>query len=277
MNSIPSGILLHNFTIPAPGVPKTVIYHFSDVHLTTHDSLSDDAERAKSMEASASWASGRLWFAEKYSEPMECVQQLPAETHLTQLLSLAEDGDATVLAGDIFDYVSPANLRTLEAALRSHPTPALWVCGNHEDPTQIPDGLLCSTAKQPIQILDLDGVTLVGIDNSRRCITPEQTARVKDLLEGDKPLILVMHIPIMVPGNREILEPCGEYFRLNHSEADEETLAFIELVKSHPGKILAVLSGHLHFRCNCDLVPGIPQYVSSQGILGNINRYEIGI
>ena len=86
-----------------------------------------------------------------------------------------------------------------------------------------------------------------------------------------------MHIPIMVPGNREILEPCGEYFRLNHSEADEETLAFIELVKSHPGKILAVLSGHLHFRCNCDLVPGIPQYVSSQGILGNINRYEIGV
>ena len=153
----------------------------------------------------------------------------------------------------------------------------LWVCGNHEDPTQIPDGLLCSAAKQPIQILKLDGVTLVGIDNSRRCITPEQTARIRDLLEGDKPLILVMHIPIMVPGNREILEPCGEYFRLNHSEADEETLAFIELVKSHPEQILAVLSGHLHFRCNCDLVPGIPQYVSSQGILGNINRYEIGI
>ena len=90
-------------------------------------------------------------------------------------------------------------------------------------------------------------------------------------------MILVLHIPIMAEGNRELLLSCGEYFRLNHSEADEETLAFIELVKSHPEKILAVLSGHLHFRCNCDLVPGIPQYVSSQGILGNINRYEIGI
>lgn len=276
MNNIPSGIVLHNFTIPAPGVPKTVIYHFSDVHLTTHDSLSDDAERAKSMEASASWASGRLWFAKEYAQPMEEAQQLPAEIHLSRMLDLAQEGDGVVLAGDIFDYVSPANLRVLEAELKKHHTPALWVCGNHEDPTQIPDGLLCSAVKQPIQILELDGVTLVGIDNSRRCITPEQTSRVKDLLEGDKPLILVMHIPIMAESNRAVLEPCGDYFRLNHSEADEETLAFIHLLCRHPDKILAILAGHLHFTCNTEIAPGIPQFVSSQGILGNIHRYEIG-
>jgi hypothetical protein len=78
-------------------------------------------------------------------------------------------------------------------------------------------------------------------------------------------------------GNREILEPCGEYFRLNHRDADAETLDFIDLIQSHPEKILAVLAGHLHFTCNSEIAPGIPQYVSSQGILGNINRYEIGV
>ena len=68
-----------------------------------------------------------------------------------------------------------------------------------------------------------------------------------------------------------------EYFRLNHRDADAETLGFIDLIQSHPEKILAVLAGHLHFTCNSEIAPGIPQYVSSQGILGNINRYEIGV
>lgn len=276
MNSIPSGIVLHNFTIPAPGVPKTVIWHFSDIHLATQDALSDEAERQKATAQSTSWASGRLWFAEKYAEPREEAQQLPAETQLSRMLALAEAGDAVVLAGDIFDYVSPANLRALEAELKQHHTPVLWVCGNHEDPAAVPDGLLCSGAKQPVQILKLPGLTLVGLDNSQRRITREQAAQVEALLEENKPLLIAMHIPIMAESNREILEPCGDYFRLNHSEADEETLAFIDLLSRHPGKILAVLAGHLHFTCNTEIAPGIMQYVSSQGILGNINRYEIG-
>lgn len=272
----PSGVILQNFSIPAPGVPKTVIYHFSDVHLSTHDALSDDMEREKAMEASASWASGRFYFARAHGEPMEPEQQLSAETHLARLLSLSEEGDAVVLAGDIFDYVSPANLRCLESHLHSHPKPILWVCGNHEDPAQIPNGLGCSAAKQPVQILELEGLTILGLDNSQRRITREQRDALDTLLKQDKSLVIAMHIPIMVPENREVLEPCGEYFRLNHSEADAETLSFIEQIQAHPGKILAVLAGHLHFSLNCELAPGIPQHVSSQGILGNINRYEIG-
>ena len=274
---IPSGIVLHNFTIPVPGVPKTVIYHFSDIHLTSHDSLSDESEREQAIRGSEGWASGRFYFAKAHGEPMEPEQQLSAPEHLSRLLKLSEDGDAVVLAGDIFDYVSPANLRVLDYALKNHPAPALYVCGNHEDPDQIPEGFRCSAAKQPVQVLELENLILVGLDNSRRQITPEQTAQVKTLLEGEKPLVIVMHIPIMAPGNREVLEPCGEYFRLNHSEADEETLSFIELLGSRPDKVLAVLTGHLHFDCISEIAPGITQYVSSQGILGNINRYEIGL
>ena len=89
-------------------------------------------------------------------------------------------------------------------------------------------------------------------------------------------MILVLHIPIMAEDNRELLLSCGEYFRLNHSEADEETLKFIDLVQHNTDQIAAVLAGHLHFHNECEIAPGLIQYVSSQGILGNINRYEIG-
>lgn len=278
MNNQPlsSGIVLHNFIIPAPGVPKTVLYHFSDIHLTVFDALSDDAEREQAIQGSSRWNQTRRYFAEKNGEPLETAQQLDAAAHLSRLLHLSEAGDALILAGDIFDCVSPANLRALESALQNHPTPVLFVCGNHEDPAQIPEDLCFSSVKNPVQILDLPGLILVGLDNSRRCITAEQTAQLQALLAGDKPLIIAMHIPIMADSNRALLEPCGEYFRLNHSEADRETLRFVELVQRNPGKILAVLAGHLHFSCTSELAPGISQYVSSQGILGNINRYEIG-
>lgn len=271
-----SGIVLHQFNIPAPGVPKTVIYHFSDIHLTQQDALSDAAEREKATRGTIDWAEGRKYFAQAHGEPMEPAQQLDAATHLAQLLDRSRDGDAVVLAGDIFDYVSPANLRTMDSALASFPRPALWVCGNHEDVSRIPEGTPTSAIRQPVQILELPHLILFGVDNSQRKITPAQTAQLQALLKGDKPLVIIMHIPIMAPGNQALLEPCGEYFRLNHSDADEETLGFIRLIQSHPGKILAVLAGHLHFSCNSEIAPGIMQYVSSQGILGNLNRYEIG-
>ena len=46
----PSGILIHSFRIPVPGVQKKVIYHFSDIHLTLWDSLSDPEEIQKANE-----------------------------------------------------------------------------------------------------------------------------------------------------------------------------------------------------------------------------------
>jgi hypothetical protein len=39
---------------------------------------------------------------------------------------------------------------------------------------------------------------------------------------------------------------------------------------------VAVVAGHLHFLNTCQLAPEITQYVSSQGLLGNLNRYVIG-
>ena len=135
---------------------------------------------------------------------------------------------------------------------------------------------LCSSVKKPVQILELEDLVLLGLDNSRRQIIPEQTQALRALLEGEKPLLIAMHVPIMAESNCAVLEPCGDYFRLNHSEADEETLAFIHLLASRPDRVLAVLAGHLHFCCTGEIAPGITQYVSSQGILGNINRYEIG-
>ena len=270
------GVIVHHFKIPAKGIRKKVIYHFSDVHLSVADAMSTPEEVQKAAEAASGWEKGRLWFANKYGEPAAEAQQQPAEEHFSCLLNLAQEGDAVVMAGDLCEYVSPANLRFLDEKLGTYDVPWMAVCGNHDMAENIPDGYLLSRAKAPVQVLDLGDLLMVGVDNAGRCITAEQNGRFREILETGKPLILAMHVPIMTEGNRTLLTDCGEYFRLNHAGAEEETLAFVELLQKNAGQILAVLAGHLHFGNVSEITPELKQYVSSQGILGNINCYEIG-
>ena len=271
-----SGIILHSFRIPVAGVKKKVIYHFSDIHLTLSDSLSDPEEIRRAQECTEGWDGTRSWFASHYGEPDTPFQHKPAPEHLASLLQLAQSGDALIMAGDICDYVNGPNLRHLEQKLESFPAPWLAVCGNHDMAQDIPEGYLYSQIRQPVQILDLGDLIFLGLDDSQRKITPQQNDALCQVLALGKPVVVVLHIPIMAEGNRELLLSCGEYFRLNHSEADEETLKFIRLLQQNADKIVAVLAGHLHFHNECELTPGLTQYVSSQGILGHINRYEIG-
>lgn len=273
---VPEGILVHEFKIPIPGVKKKLLWHFSDVHLALHDALSSPEEAAKAAEATAGWVDGRLWFSQHYGEPDAPCQRKSAREHFDALLELAATGDAVILAGDICDYVSLANLRHLDSRLKDLDTPVLAVCGNHDKAEDIPDGYVYSGTKAPVQLLDLGDLLLVGLDDSCRKITREQNRQFLEILSLGKPVIVVLHIPIMTEGNRELLLDCGDYFRLNHPEADEDTLKFIEILRRNTSQIVAVLAGHLHFRNESEIAPGLTQYVSSQGILGNIHRYEIG-
>jgi hypothetical protein len=117
---------------------------------------------------------------------------------------------------------------------------------------------------------------ILGIDNSKRIISEKQLGKLSELLNRNKPILILMHVPIMAEGNCNELTECGEYFQLNYKGADENNFKFVDMIKENADKIIAVCAGHLHFKNECEIVPGVIQYVSSQGIAGNINRYEIG-
>ena len=44
-------ILLHEYVIPAKGVKRKIVYHFSDTHLTEYDELSSAEETEKAKKA----------------------------------------------------------------------------------------------------------------------------------------------------------------------------------------------------------------------------------
>ena len=270
--NIPSGVILYDYKLPVKGVSKKVIYHISDIHLNR----SDDPAAEQQPLTYENWLKGWPWFSIHYKEPHDQAQMKLPEEHLSCLLELASTGDAIVMTGDICDKVSRSSLTILEEQLSKVTKPWIAVCGNHDLAADIPDDCLYARVKEPVQVLDLGDLIIVGIDDSQRQVTAAQTARLLEVLALGKPVIVTLHVPIMTADNESILLNCGDYFRLNHPEATEETLAFIDTLRQNDKQIVAVLAGHLHFHIESQITPDLPQFVNSQSVLGNINRYEIG-
>jgi hypothetical protein len=266
-------LIVYEYKIPLKNAKKTVVYQFSDVHLTEYDALSSDGERAFAIYQSPRWENMRKYYANAHREPFEAEQKISPLEHFKNLVSLAKTGDAFIMAGDIFDVVSGANLRAFERVLNGASTPYIYVCGNHEPSAELPSGFV---AKNPAQKIELDNFNILGFNNEDRTISKFQLDFLKEELQKDKKVIITMHVPILCESNREKVESLGEYFRLNNSDSTAETLEFIDTINKNSDKILMVTCGHLHFNYESSLDSKIPQIISSQGITGSINKYIIG-
>lgn len=271
---LPSGVTIHNYKIKASGVKRKIIYHFSDTHLAEYNEFTSEKTKAYSIKRTTEWEKARVFVAKQNEEFNE--QQLqPAREHFINILVEAKKGDAFVMSGDIFEFVSGANLEFAKNALKNVKTPFLSVAGNHEDPKSIPDNHILKGMKNDFQTLSLDDIIIVGIDNRTRQITKEQNDKLKEILSKNIPIIIVMHTPIITKEN-QAAKQIDDYYILNHAEATSETLEFISLIKENADKIIAVITGHLHFTNNLKLTENLTQYGVAQGLLGHINRYEIG-
>lgn len=269
--------MITEYKIVCAGVKKKVIYHFNDSHLTEYDSQSAAGERERAQKATEAWERVRADFAQTYGEPYGAKQKQPPAKHFENLLAEAEKGDALVIAGDMMDYVSPANVRFCDKALSGFKKPFLAVCGNHEKAEDIPEeGTAVSAMRKPVQVTDLGDLQLIGLDNSRRAVTREQNEELERLLSGGKKSAVVIHVPIMCPANEAMLQRNGQYFQFNYAGCPRENLDCIEIIKSHENDIAAVLAGHLHYLNTANITKDLFQFVASQAIVGNMNRYIIG-
>ena len=263
---------IHEFTIPFPGISKKVIYHFSDCHLAVADAQSTPEEITETEKATREFDDCRRWFAEQYHELFDGAST--AKAYFEEILTACRDGDAVLCAGDLAECFNHATLQRLDD--KTAPFTFLSVCGNHDQASFFPDGYAISAVKQPVQRLDLGDLLVLGFDDSLRVITPQQLAALEAALAEDKPLLLLMHIPFGVEGNIHMLRGCGEYFLLNYDGCPEENHRFVPLIQENHHRILAVLTGHLHFNHTCPIAGDLTMYGSSQGMAGQINRFVIG-
>ena len=253
--------MIHEYYIPFKGIGKKTVYHFNDSHLSEYDSLSDEKEKEEAIKGTNDWSWMRADYTRWYGEPYEDFQQLPARKHFEMMLSEAENGDSLVMAGDILDYVSMPNIRYTD---------------NHEIADEIPAGSALSGMKDPIQVLDLGDMQIIGIDNSTRTVTKDQLEALRTILESGRPSLLAMHVPVKCEQNAERLNGSGSGFQFNYDGCPEENLEMLRMLEEYEDNIIALLAGHLHYADNSFITPKIRQYVCSQALVGNINKFYIG-
>lgn len=255
------------------------IMHISDVHLTCKDDLSSEEEAKRADKRTADWVTTRKDFAKGFGEICEAEHNIPAQQQLMDLLSYTEENkaDALLISGDLVDFYSSANMRFVQRMLEDLTIPYMWVCGNHEAHKEnYPDYAPFMRMDPSFQVIEQEDFLIVGIDNGQREISPYQLERLKALFAKDKPILLVMHVPIKTKGNAALLQSkCGPYFMLNYEGCSDTTTEFCELLCSGRTPVRAIFTGHLHFENVSEFAPGKYQFGASQALIGFINDFTI--
>jgi predicted phosphodiesterase len=268
-------------------VKPTRIFHITDTHLSL-----DGRRGVPYVEFSK-----RMAGAYKSNSHFETGEPYSSQESFERTLELAvkQEVDFLALTGDIFSFPSQAAVDWALQKLNHTGIPFAYVAGNHDwhyegmkgSSQQLRDTWTHKHLKpmyqgnQPLQAAyDLNGVRFVCIDNSTYEILPEQLAFFRAQTQQDMPLILLMHIPLYMPG-RSMGFGCGNpnwgeasdrNFKIERREKWRRgghtpvTMAFHEAVFNAPN-LLTILAGHTH-RHTIDIKNGIPQVVSAHNATG---------
>lgn len=173
--------------------------------------------------------------------------------------------DALVLGGDIIDSPSEANLSWLSAQLAQLDMPYIYVPGNHDWTypweymteegqekylTRLEPFMQGNTG---VHTLELAEFTLVGIDDSPNQVREEAVRELEQLCEGEKPLIVVAHVPFLTQSvlgrAREVWSGGVVIGGGNYGGIypDEYSDRFVRLVTGEQSPVELVLAGHVHF------------------------------
>ncbi len=198
----------------------------------------------------------------------------------------SEPPDVVVFTGDIAGYPTQATIRALEAFLAQCP-PYLFVYGNHEriftkeDITRERmrrfDALYTFAMKgdSELQVVEINGVRLVGIDNSDNQITPSQLEKLRMLFAEKTPCLLFLHVPVCLP---ELIGPVSSAWGApllmgvprGTDVRGEETLIptaateeFVRMLTREDVPVEGIFAGHVHFFDREDVfAPGKKQFIT---------------
>ncbi len=197
---------------------------------------------------------------------------IEAHDRFDALINAANTSDAKIvlMGGDVIDSAMYASIDHVRSALSSLDKPYLYSMGNHDFEygreyfsekaynTYLPrlkefrDGT-------EYQIRKFDELTIFTVDDRNNQVAPEVLKAFKKIVSEDKPIVLVIHVPIEpVTGSTQLLKKCEEIYRVPGDEIrlfigengclpDSVTREFIDLVLSDESPVVLVLAGHVHF------------------------------
>ena len=268
-------------------VKRTKVFHITDTHLSLDDERGEPYQEYSKRMACAYKSNSHFQTGEPYST---------AESfELTLAVAKKERVDFLALTGDIFSFPSESAVEWARQKLAATGIPYAYVAGNHDWHYEGMEGSSQElrdtwTAKHltpmyqgnhPLYAAyDFNGIRFVCIDDSTYEILPEQLEFFREQIKSGLPLLLLMHIPIYMPG-RTLGYGCGHpkwgektdrNYEIERREKwrkeghTQVTMDFCEEVFNAPN-LLTVLAGHTHQQ-SLDIKNGIPQVVSGHNACG---------
>jgi len=275
-------------------VKPSRVFHITDTHLSMDDDRGLKYQKYSQRMAGAYKSNVHFQTGEKYStkESFEWTLKRAKE----------EKADFLALTGDIFSFPSEAAVDWILTKLNETGIPFAYVAGNHDwhyegmkgSAMQLRDIWTEKHLKPMYQgkdplfaSYDINGLRFICIDNSTYEILPDQLQFFKEQLNSSLPIILLMHIPLYMPG-RSIAYGCA------HPEWGYETDRNFEIERREKWRkgghtkftfdfynevfratnLLTILAGHTHLS-TLDVKNGIPQVVSSHNATGYFSDIRI--
>ena len=272
------------------GLPKPLRFlHTTDNHLTLADERDNERKRL---------------LAAKRHQVFEGDSNRVQDS-LTEMIDYCRHNcDLMLHTGDLIDFVSHKNVETAKAFLDK--VDYFMCAGNHEFSQYVGEAWEDEDYKyqslsfvQTMCKYDLEfasrvvgGVNLVGLDNGYYYFRESQLTALQAEVAKGLPILLLMHNPIYTPDLYEEMMvrrkkmcayvcgcpaekmACYDERRRKQQQPYFATNEFIEYVKHEP-LIKALITGHLHFNYEGELVPGKMQYVTDGSFLGSARLIEV--
>lgn len=203
--------------------------------------------------------------------------------------------DAVLFGGDIIDYPSAGNLDFLEEQLGRLDMPYLYTPGNHD--WTYPWEYMTEFGKEnylpllepymaedtDIHTWETEDLLIIAVDNSPGQVSHEAMERYEQLLDTEKPVIVLVHVPFLTQSvlarAREewasgVVIGGGNYGGIYEND---DSKRFVKLTAAEESPVELMLAGHVHFY-DRDYIDGkkqILQVVGDAGYHGSAVRLHI--
>ena len=249
------------------------LIHFSDVHLITFDETSLKEEVEKAIKQEEAWYNVRVDFARHFNEYYSNEHLIPSKECLDKLIEYSNlhNPDCVLMSGDIIDYYSESNLSYLKRSLNKLNSKYLFCCGNHDNEECY--DFLCNGDRE-FNYREFEEFIVVSLDNSTKIFTINQLHKLKELVKFNKPIIIMIHIPIVTKYNEDDMEKFDSYFVINHNDCDDISRNFIDYI-TEESSIKAILCGHVHGAHQSYFGKNKIQICASSGLIGYVNNITL--
>ncbi len=199
--------------------------------------------------------------------------------------AVEEQVDAVLMGGDIIDYPSEPSIKYLDEQLGKLTMPYLYTIGNHD--WTFPWEYMTETGEKQYRPLlapymgentyigtwETEDLLVITVDNSSGQIRPEALELYEELLQTDKTVIVMLHVPLMTQSvlgkakevwSSPVVLGAGNYGGIYPNEDSEK---FVELTTATDSPVELVLAGHVHFY-DKDYIDGDKQILQIVGDAG---------